>query len=381
MKKHLINKKSLLVFLLITFGIFTKSNAQVKLVKYELLVYILPDSLEIPTSEKGEISYDKALIKSKTLKNVMERINSTSIARSLPDWNAADSVYTRAEDGRRIKKPALHRIFTFKFKNEEELITAEKLLKESKSVLYVHRQSEPTTFSYIGNFAPDPNYTSGDQWHLKNDGRNGGIVGADINAENAWNIFTGSSAVTIGVFDTGVELTHDELNGKSSGDAYVSGYGTSYHGTHVAGIAAGKANNGKGGRGVDWNAQISSNNIFLPSYIGDAAVAAKIITAANNGVQVNNHSWGGSTYSATLEEAFAYAYKLNRTSIVSTGNDFSSSTKYPAGFENVIAVGATTNSDAIAGYSNTGSHVDVAAPGGDAVAMGSSTYIFFCAWK
>jgi len=208
----------------------------------------------------------------------------------------------------------------------------------------------------------DPKYDDGTQWYLRNDGRNGGVVGADIHAQNAWNIFTGSSSITIAIIDDGVDINHPELSGKSTGDLFVD----DGHGTHVAGIAAAKANNNAGGRGVDWNAQILSKRIFNAggAYIGDGPTSTKITDAVNSGSQILNNSWGGPAYSTTLAQAFAYAYKMNRTSVVSMGNTGDNTIQYPAGFNNVIAVGATQNDDRHSPFSTTGTNIDVSAPGG-----------------
>lgn len=234
------------------------------------------------------------------------------------------------------------------------------------SVLYAEKNT-------IAELANDPDYLNGTQWHLNNDGRNGGVIGADINADDAWSVFTGNSAMSIAIFDTGVESDHDELIGRVTGDSPIN----YYHGTAVAGVAAASGNNGIGGRGLDWETQILSKRIFDVdttsqdwinyrdwAYVGDVIVAEKIIDAVDAGAQILNHSWRGINYSSTLASSFAYAYKMNRVSVASMGNDQSPVVKYPAGFTNVISVGATTNTDVRSFWSNTGNHIDVVAPGG-----------------
>lgn len=157
----------------------------------------------------------------------------------------------------------------------------------------------------------------------------------------------------------------------------LSGTFLEFHGTHVAGIAAGNAFNGIGGRGVDWNARLLSERIFEPGgYIGDDGVANKITHAVNSGAQIANHSWGGPDYSTTLGMAFAYAYKMNRTSVAAMGNNGGNFIRYPAAYNNVIAVGATQNNDVRSGFSNTGNHIDVSAPGGSTDLVGDPQNIF-----
>ena len=48
-------------------------------------------------------------------------------------------------------------------------------------------------------------------WGMQNTGQTGGTPGADISATNAWDVFTGSSDVLIGVIDTGVDYLHPDL--------------------------------------------------------------------------------------------------------------------------------------------------------------------------
>ncbi|WP_026905144.1 S8 family peptidase [Pedobacter glucosidilyticus] len=348
-----------LIVLISFFSICTvkSGNAQQRNLKHELLVFIVPDSLEISDDKTDKISHHEAKILSKSLKSALDDVKPVAIGKAFPKWNKADSVKTR-EDGIKVKTPPFDRVFTLTFKSEEEANAAIEILKKNPSVLFAEKNSEPKLHS-------DPDYLSGVQWHLNNDGRNGGTIGADIKAQQAWNIFTGSTAVTIAIFDSGLELSHDEMVGKATGDAHLAGTPNGYHGTHVAGIAAGNANNGKVGRGVDWNARLLSKRIFEPfGYIGDANVAQKITDAVNSGAQIANHSWGGPIYSTTLAMAFAYAYKMNHTSVVAMGNNNGGVIQYPAGINNVIAVGATQNNDQHSPFSNTGNHIDVAAPGG-----------------
>ena len=78
-----------------------------------------------------------------------------------------------------------------------------------------------------------------------------------IGAPDAWPVTTGAG-VRIGIVDTGIDLDHEELTGKvvahtsclgSDGDpsrCSGSGQDEQGHGTHVAGIAAARKDNGKG---------------------------------------------------------------------------------------------------------------------------------------
>jgi len=325
--------------ILVWFGI-VNVNAQEKNLETEIVVYFLPDSLDLPPNEKGLISLSRATIQSARLSNVLGLIPVLTISKTFPDWDNNDTVRV-LENGKRIQVPRFSRVFTLTLPDKITADAAIELLSKEPSVLYAEPNMNAKLFS-------DPVYSS--QWHLNNTGQSpNGTVDSDIDAPEAWQIFTGSSSVKIGIFDTGVDFSHSDFAGKLTGDN-VPTFGTllqRFHGTHVAGIAAAKANNGVAGRGVDWNAQIVSKRIFDGSqgYIGDNGVVSKIIDAIDNGnVDVLNHSWGGTQYSTMVRKAFAYAYKMNRVSVAGIGNDFTSGnpTQYPAAFgTGIIVVGAT----------------------------------------
>jgi len=122
------------------------------------------------------------------------------------------------------------------------------------------------TFRHVHNCAGvlyvEPNYMLSAADTFPNDpdwGLEYGLV--SIRAPQGWDLATGSSAVTIAILDSGVDLSHADLAVKIvPGYDFVNGdavpqddYG---HGTHVAGIAAASSNNGTGISGVSWGARI-----------------------------------------------------------------------------------------------------------------------------
>ena len=249
-KSLLVNVFLTLILSLVVFGSSLYAQEERNL-KTELLVYILPDSLELPQNEKGMISVEEfgKSIGSKQLQTALVSTKASKIGRAFPQWATKDSVVVRS-DGEQVKAPAFHRIFILTFESEKAAENAIAVLSKLPSVKFAERHSEPV-------FDNDPSYLDGTQWYLNNDGRLGGVVGADINAEDAWGIFTGSSTVKIAIIDSGIDLNHTEFSGRVSGDAHDGGS----HGTLVAGVAAANAMNGVGMRGVDWNAQIISKRI------------------------------------------------------------------------------------------------------------------------
>jgi subtilisin family serine protease len=98
----------------------------------------------------------------------------------------------------------------------------------------------------------------------------------------------------------------------------------------------------------------------------DAVNFSPNVHVLNNSWESTNQDQTPGRYSTTIRQAFAYAYKANRTSVVAMGNHQQTSTgvvAFPAGFDNVIAVGATDINDGIANFSAQGNHIDVSAPG------------------
>jgi subtilisin family serine protease len=326
--------------------------SQERNLKSEILVFFMPDSLELPAQTKNRIALTDAIIKSKQLSDVIQKTKSTGITKAFPDWQNGSKVSVRNNE---IEAPPFDRIFILTFNTETEANDAINILSKTNGVMFAEKHSEPT----LDN---DVHYINGDQWYLNNNGANGGVVGADINAEGAWAIYTGNSNNTIAIIDNGVEITHDDLTGKASGDTPVG----HSHGTSVAGVAGARANNTDGIRGVDWNAQILSKRVrdSNNAWLGDNVAAQKIAEAVNEGADVLNCSWSGTVNSSTLAVAFAYAYRANRVTVATMGNTGVQETRYPGAFFNVMAVGATQNDDTHSPFSTTGSHIDVVAPGG-----------------
>ncbi|MHB0981351.1 MAG: S8 family serine peptidase [Thermoleophilia bacterium] len=140
------------------------------------------------------------------------------------------------------------------------------------------------------------------------------------------------------------------------------------HGTHVSGIVGAKIDNGVGIAGVSYGARImtikagSSNGSFRSSDIIEA-----LNYAADNGAKVINMSFGGSTTSSLEQAAVNYAYGKGAALFAAAGNHLptedATTFNFPASYAHVVSVGATTNLDTRAGFSNVNATVDVSAPG------------------
>jgi serine protease len=152
---------------------------------------------------------------------------------------------------------------------------------------------------------------------------------------------------------------------------------SSWHGTHVAGTIAALTNNGTGVAGVAYGARIVPARVLgkcggYTSDIADAIVWASGGTVSGvpanaNKAQVINMSLGGSgTCDATTQNAINSARSRGTVVVVAAGNEaVDASNSSPANCSGVITVAATNRSGGRASYSNYGTIVDVAAPGGD----------------
>ncbi len=211
-------------------------------------------------------------------------------------------------------------------------------------------------------YVPDDTYYGTYQWNMK-----------QIGIESYTELTAGDASVVVAIVDTGIYSGHPDLSGKvisgrnftdegSSGD-YSDGHS---HGTHCAGIVGANTNNALGVAGVAPLVSLMAVKVLNSSGEGsDSWVADGIVWAADNGADVISMSLGGYDYTSLLEDACAYAYAKGCVLVAATGNDGYPSVMYPAKYEGVIAVGASTINDEKASYSNTGDGIDLVAPGGD----------------
>lgn len=249
-----------------------------------------------------------------------------------------------------------------------------------------------------------------------------------IGTENAWDLTRGDERVTVGVIDTGLDYEHPDLQGQywinapedgnndgifqpwsiwefrdgqngdfdgvdNDGNGFVDdviGYdfvdqpdvgnaaGGDYaepdpipyddmgHGSSVAGIIAAAADNGIGIAGVAPGCRIMVLRAFDARGIGaESDVARALAYAVAEGVRVVNMSFGDVVYSRVLRDVIRWAYARRVVLVASAGNAQSSALHYPSAYDETISVSATAQNDILAGFSNFGQSVDIAAPGSD----------------
>ena len=220
-----------------------------------------------------------------------------------------------------------------------------------------------------------------------------------INLPEAWDITTGSDDITVAVLDSGILSSHPDLGARlTDGYDFVSqvdnandgdgrdpdpedpgddpeGENSSFHGTHVAGTVGAATNNGLGVAGVTWNTRIMPLRVLGLEGGTDADVAQAIRYAVglnnNSGTvperaaNIINMSFGGPAFSQTVQDAVLDARAEGAILVAAAGNESTRLAYYPASLDGVISVSAVDLNLHKAAYSNFGSFVDVAAPGGD----------------
>ena len=187
----------------------------------------------------------------------------------------------------------------------------------------------------------------------------------------AWTTSDGSG-ITVAVVDTGVDSAHPDLAGNLVPGVEVVGAVASNnvadghgHGTHVSGIIAAVTDNGIGVAGVAPAATVMPVKALADDGTGwSSDVAEGVIYAVDHGAGVINLSLSSSGNSV-LAQAVEYARSRGVVVVAAGGNArrLGSPTAYPAALPGVIAVAATDATDTDAAFSNTGTYIDVAAPG------------------
>jgi serine protease len=175
---------------------------------------------------------------------------------------------------------------------------------------------EPHSLMILSSITPnDPGFYY--QWNLPL-----------IRVPEAWSVTKGSDIITIAVIDSGVDLSHEDLQG-----ILVPGYDfvendnipqdDRGHGTHVVGIIAALTNNNKGVAGVTWgqNVKIMPLKVFgNNATTTDFHVAKAFVYAVDHGAKIINASLGSPVPSDLLQAAVRYAYQNDVVMVCAAGN-------------------------------------------------------------
>ena len=366
----------------------------IKKIVFVLIFLILPtiSSAQITVFVKFKANVSKE--NAQTELNYAHRVeNSLNKAMYLPLLKEDSTNYLDNNIG-------LNRIFKVNFDNVTEKNKFIAKLDKNK-IEYVQ-----DNLTYKIDFVPDDSLIA-EQWALKK-----------IGAYGAWGKLNENSNlndVLVGVIDTGIDDKHPDLMSKiyinsgetgidengndkrnngidDDGNGYIDDYkGFDFvdrsiknnndtttdfynwdndpsdengHGTSVAGIIGAEINNKTGIAGIAPNVKLLNLRAFDANGFGDDDdIASAIIYAVNNGVKVINMSFGDSKFSNLLKDVIDYAAGSGVVLVGSSGNSSSDLPHYPSSFSDVISVGATDSSDFAASFSNSGSTLDLVAPG------------------
>lgn len=234
----------------------------------------------------------------------------------------------------------------------------------------------------------EPNYLNGNSCQVSND-----VLLSEqwainkIQLPDAWDIETGSATVKVGIIDTGIDISHPDLENKvnvslsrdfsNAYDYELPCVDEANHGTGVAGIIAATPNNNAGIAGVCWNVELVSlkidiTTIGFPTY----RVSQALTHAQYCNIPIVNMSLGFPQEDNCVRTAIE---NYSGLVIVAAGNDnynLSTYNYYPAtyDYDNIIVVGASKENDCKADFSNySQNYVDLFAPGVDICSTRSSS--------
>jgi serine protease len=287
-------------------------------------------------------------------------------------------------------------------------------LRADSSVEY----AEPDNRRYPHAVPNDPLYSG--QWYLQN----ASSTPSAINAESAWDVTRGGTAVVIAVLDTGVLFGHPDLlrasaigrllpgydfvsdpsvandgNGRDSdptdaGDwittaesnsATFSGCSvsdSSWHGTRVSGIMGALTNNSTGIAGVNWSGSILPVRVLGKCGGFDSDILAAMLWAGGmhvdgvtdnpNPAKIENLSLGatGTSCPASYQDVVDQLAAAGVLVVASAGNE-GGPVGVPARCNGVAAIAGLRHAGTKVGFSSLGAEITLGAPGGNCVNTGA----------
>lgn len=224
-----------------------------------------------------------------------------------------------------------------------------------------------------------------------------------IKLYEAWEMTRGSSDVVVQVLDSGIDMSHEDLQlniwtnpGEICGDGIDNdnnGYvddchgwnhadnngdtlmGSSSHGTHCGGTISADTDNEIGVAGVAGGTPDAPGaKLMISVGFGNSVggFAEALVYGADNGAQISSNSWGytgpGYVDQAILDAIDYYNDKslngnVEGLVVFAAGNSNSEQDYYPGYYDGVVAVAALQDDGVRASFSNFGSWIDISAPG------------------
>ncbi|HEX8476428.1 MAG TPA: S8 family serine peptidase [Pyrinomonadaceae bacterium] len=349
-----------------------KSRAQAEFVPGEILVRFRNDA-QTDANGAQTATTIPSVGQEKFVGQQVLRVGGREISLTVERLDASEMV-----DGLRLARVA-----------PQETMPAIDALNARPDVLY----AEPNYVRRASRTPNDPRYA--EMWALKNTGQQGGVAGADIDAEPAWDVTTGDRQIVVGVVDSGIDINHPDLrdniwrnpaevagnhidddgNGfvddvhgydffHNDGSVYDGAAGdnsTDAHGTHVAGTIGATGNNGTGVTGVNWQTSLMSLKILgrddeapAPSSVltsvrayNYARMMRELWTATGGArganIRILNNSYGGYGRSQAELDAIRALAASNILFVAAAGNEHNNNDDnpaYPASYDapNLVSV-------------------------------------------
>jgi len=378
-----------------------KKITLIQIISFLILANLGLSPAQASTVVKEDFSTDEIIIKYKTLvSNTNESLEAEFVDQVLDKNTKAKrkGKYRKLRKLKKLKQLTKSEVLVIRLDQNLDKQEIKALVKKINSEKF-HNENFEIETAHLNHLyeisATTSDALSSQQWALD-----------VIDLDGLWQSTKGSGAV-VAVIDTGVDYTHEDLaaniwvnedeianNGIDDdrngfiddvrGWDFIDKAGfncVSYedcdledndpmdknsHGTHVAGIIAAVQNNNKGISGIAPEAKImpirAGYSTGFSGYLKTDDIVEALTYAINNDADVINMSFAGYDLDV-LQEVINLAHDLGIVCVAAAGNNSSTTKIYPAALDNVIAVGATADGTYKSYFSNSGSWVDIVAPG------------------
>lgn len=269
------------------------------------------------------------------------------------------------------------------------------------SVEFIERNASGSLAAPLPTPPNDPDWNGSGNWRMTR-----------ANVPEGWDVWPGRYftaetkprfPTTVAILDSWIDVKHRDFKNRGGGftDARHGGQlllerresfvaasaqrgSADWHGTFIAGIVGGAANNGYDVAGVGYDAQLLPITVASgDGRVTAAAAASGIVRAVDRGARIINLSFAipSGEGTATLRRAVVRAARSNALIVAAAGNAGTDAPMQPAALArnhgNVVAVSATNALDALAPCSSYGRHITIAAPGADIVSLKPGTGTMF----
>jgi len=349
-------------------------------VKYSDLITLKFNKLVIDNNVNPHDVDTKSFLKNDArdyFSNLKKNYGNFRIVKSIPTKFWGDTIAINKRTKKKVIIPDVSQLIVLRF---NKLVPIDSIVSDLTKQDFISFAEGPKE-SYLCYAPNDPLYSSATHWAFDR-----------IEAENAWDITTGSSSILIAINDRfyigSQTQTHEDLIGKV---VYASSY-YGDHGASVAGIVGANTNNNLGIASLGWNVSLMFTDYLDP---------AQIDLCVDYGADVINLSWiTQQTDYQDIREAIIRALLQGVVVVAASGNqvgnvNYIPSVQYPAAYNfgpdtgQVIAVSATqwdgTNETFVDGWNYspgtdpindpTNSFIDISAPGMNIeIITGTNTY-------